>query len=122
KLAPTNRRGVSQLLKALRAGEIVGILPDQVPDEGSGELAPFFKQPALTMTLVHGLITRTDCEVVMVYCERIEGGFSMVVRECHEGIRAKDQAQALAALNHSVEDCVRAIPAQYQWEYKRFRT
>ncbi|HEY7884321.1 MAG TPA: lysophospholipid acyltransferase family protein [Cellvibrionaceae bacterium] len=122
KLAPTSRRGVTQLLKALRAGEMVGILPDQVPDEGSGQVAPFFNQPALTMTLVHGLIARTDCQVVMTFCERIAGGFKVVVRECDPGIRDENLDLALAALNRSVEDCVRLAPAQYQWEYKRFRT
>lgn len=41
-MAPTNRKGVSMLLKALQKGTIVGILPDQVPEKGSGaEPAPF---------------------------------------------------------------------------------
>jgi KDO2-lipid IV(A) lauroyltransferase len=63
-MAPTNRKGVMMLFKTLQAGNIVGILPDQVPEPESGsEIAPFFNQPALTMTLVHGLIQRTGCAV-----------------------------------------------------------
>ena len=122
KLAPTNRLGVRQLFKALRSGEMVGILPDQVPDEGSGaELVPFFGEPALTMTLIHSLMERTGCEVVMAFCQRINGGFRMVVRECDAGIYSAEPNPAVAALNRSVETVVRMAPAQYQWEYKRFR-
>lgn len=120
-LAPTNRQGVGQLLKALRCGEIVCILPDQVPDTGSGMVAPFFGEPALTMTLVHSLMKCTGCEVVMSYCERVRGGFKVVVTECDPEIYADDPAVAVAALNRSVEACARRVPSQYQWEYKRFR-
>src|SRR5512135_1973775 len=34
KLAPTDLGGVRQLLKALKKGEIIGVLPDQVPGNG----------------------------------------------------------------------------------------
>lgn len=121
-MAPTNRRGVAQLLKALKRGEIVGILPDQVPEPGSGaEVAPFFGQPALTMTLVHNLIQRTGCAVLSVYAERVPGGFKMVVLPADSDIFNEQAALSVAALNRSVEACVRRVPEQYQWEYKRLR-
>ncbi|WP_024461666.1 lysophospholipid acyltransferase family protein [Marinimicrobium sp. LS-A18] len=121
-MAPTNRRGVSQLLKALKRGEIVAILPDQVPERGNGaEVAPFFGQPALTMTLVHGLIQRTGCKVVSVFAQRVPKGFKMVVLPADERIYAEDANASVAGLNRSVEDCVLRAPTQYQWEYKRFR-
>lgn len=121
-MAPTNRRGVMMLLKALQAGTIVGILPDQVPDrEAAGGVAPFFGQPALTIGLIHGLIQRTGCAVVSVFAERIPGGFRMRVLEVDEAIYAADEAASLAGLNASVERCVAFSPEQYQWEYKRFR-
>lgn len=41
-LVPTNRRGVMGLVKALKAGGLTVILPDQVPDSGAGDFAPFF--------------------------------------------------------------------------------
>src|SRR5690606_26148218 len=51
-MVATDKQGVMMMLKALRAGEVVGILPDQVPPPESGDYAPFFTHPALTMTLV----------------------------------------------------------------------
>ncbi len=121
-MAPTNRKGVMMLLKALQGGTIVGILPDQVPgSDAGGEIAPFFGQPALTMTLVHGLIQRTGCAVCSCYAERVAGGFKLVVIEADEQIYSAEQLVSVTGLNASVAACVRRAPAQYQWEYKRFR-
>ncbi len=121
-MAPTNRKGVMMLFKALQGGTIVGILPDQVPaKDAGGEIAPFMGQPALTMTLVHGLIQRTGCAVCSCYAERVKGGFKIVVMEADPAIYSAEQPLSVAGLNASVEACVRRVPAQYQWEYKRFR-
>lgn len=122
RMVPTNRRGVGQLLASLKRGETVGILPDQVPNPGSGaRVAPFFGQPALTMTLVHSLIQRTDCAVLLVVAERIPRGFRMRIREPDPEIYSEAEPHSVAALNRSIEAAVRLAPAQYQWEYKRFR-
>lgn len=121
-MAPTNRKGVMMLFKALQNGTIVGILPDQVPGrDAGGEIAPFFGQPALTMTLVHGLIQRTGCAVCSCYAERVAGGFKLVVMAADEQIYSEAQLASVTGLNASVAACVRRAPAQYQWEYKRFR-
>ncbi len=121
-MAPTNRKGVMMLFKALQGGTIVGILPDQVPArDAGGEVAPFMGQPALTMTLVHGLIQRTGCAVCSCYAERVDGGFKMVVMDADPAIYSDDLQTSVAGLNASVAACVQRAPAQYQWEYKRFR-
>ena len=46
---PTTLAGVRQMIKALRRGEAVGLLPDQVPPEGQGQWAPFFGRDAYKM-------------------------------------------------------------------------
>jgi KDO2-lipid IV(A) lauroyltransferase len=121
-MAPTNRKGVMMLLKALQRGTIVGILPDQVPEkDAAGGIAPFFGQPALTIGLIHGLIQRTGCQVVSVFAQRVRGGFTMKVLDVDPALFSEDLQVSLAGLNASVEACVRCAPAQYQWEYKRFR-
>ena len=122
KLAPSNRQGVYKVLQALKEGNSVGILPDQVPERESGaEVAEFFGQKAWTMTLVHKLIQRTQCRVVMGYVQRVPNGFKVIFQPPEESIYSKDELQSLNGLNLSVENCVRAIPEQYQWEYKRFK-
>lgn len=121
-MAPTNRKGVMMLFKALQSGQIVGILPDQVPDADSGRVvAPFMGIPAWTMTLVHGLVQRTGCSVCSCYAERVNGGFKIVVMEADANIYNEDQLKSVVGLNASVAACVKRAPSQYQWEYKRFR-
>lgn len=121
KLAPANRQGVAQVLKALKAGEMVTILPDQVPNTGAGEWSQFFNQPALTMTLVHKLIQKTNCEVMMGVAWRTSKGFEVEFIEPDLKIKDDDPVISLLALNHSIEKCVVKHPEQYQWEYNRFK-
>ncbi len=118
----TGVSGVRALLKALKAGNIVLLLPDQVPQREFGEFAPFFGEPAFTMTLATNLLHRTGAKAVCAYCKRLtDGKYEIVFRPVDEAIYDPDDATALAALNKSVEKCVLECPEQYQWGYKRFK-
>ena len=57
--APATLAGVRQMIRALRRGEAVGLLPDQVPPDGMGVWVPFFGKPAYTMTLAARLVQQT---------------------------------------------------------------
>lgn len=121
-MAPTNRKGVCILLKTLQQGNIVGILPDQLPKEDAGsEFAPFFGQDVLTMTLVHSLISRTQSRVISLFAKRVPGGFKVIVLPADDAIYSEGVVQSVTGLNKSVENCVHLAPTQYQWEYNRFR-
>ena len=117
--------GVRQLFKWLREGGVAGILPDQQPKQGDGEFAPFFGQPALTMSLLGRLASRTGATVLMAWCERIgeraDGPrFALHIEPAPTEIADADPAVAATALNRAVEHVARRDPAQYQWTYKRF--
>lgn len=120
-VVPTTTRGIAKLMASLRKGHISGILPDQVPDQGRGEFASFFGQQAYTMSLLHGLIQRTECRVVVGIALRVNTGFELHFSPADEGIYSVDKQSSIAALNRSVEHCVNIDRSQYQWEYKRFR-
>jgi KDO2-lipid IV(A) lauroyltransferase len=68
--APATLAGVRQMIRALRRGEVVGLLPDQVPPEGLGVWAPFFGKPAYTMTLAARLVQQTGAALLLVWGER----------------------------------------------------
>ena len=61
--APTTLAGVKQLIKALKTGQAVGLLPDQVPPAGQGVWAPFFGRDVYTMTLLPKLAQQTGALV-----------------------------------------------------------
>ena len=121
KLAPTSSKGVAIQLRALKAGEMIVTLPDQVPADGGGIFSSFYGMPAYSMTLIHGYIQRTQCKVVMGVAKRVESGFELHFLAPDEGIYSEDQKQSVDALNRSVEKCVSLCMTQYQWEYKRFK-
>lgn len=120
-MVPTNVHGVRALLKSLKGGDIVMVLPDQEPDTSGGDFAPFFGRPALTMTLAHNLLKRTKARCVFGFGKRVESGFELVFLPAEKAIYSDEQKVSLAALNRGVEACIAEAPEQYQWEYKRFR-
>ncbi|MDN3552244.1 lysophospholipid acyltransferase family protein [Halomonas almeriensis] len=121
-LVPTNPRGVAALLKALKRSEAVGILPDQEPNWGSGVFAPFFGRQAYTATLLPKLVARTDARVVTGVARRLPGrGFAIHFLATDERVQDSDESRSAAGVNASVEAAIALDPAQYQWEYKRYR-
>lgn len=118
---PTDMGGVKAMLKRLRAGGAVGLLPDQVPPWGMGDWAGFFGKPAYTMTIAARLIQQTDPIVIIARCER-------------HGLRryrlflyplaldtATSQAALVQQINDAVETQIRACPQQYMWGYARYK-
>lgn len=118
-----DRRGLATLISLLRNGEVAGILPDQSPRGKGNAYAPFFGMEVRTMTLVSKLLQKSGATALMTYAERLKDGkgFRLVIRECEPGMADPDPVVATTALNRSIENCVREVPEQYQWEYKRMR-
>ncbi|TDR55858.1 KDO2-lipid IV(A) lauroyltransferase [Halomonas ventosae] len=122
RLVPTNPRGVAALLKALKRTEAVGILPDQVPSWGSGVFAPFYGRPAYTATLLPKLVARTEARVVTGVALRLPGkGFVLHFLAADARVYDPDEVTSATGVNASVEAAIALDPAQYQWEYKRYR-
>ena len=121
-MAPSNAQGIKKLLQALRHKQAICILPDQVPDRNTGRiLSKFFSKPAWTMSLIHSLIQRTDCDLCYCYALREEKGFRLYVAEANPDIFSDQLEVSTSAMNKDLEVIARQSPSQYQWEYKRFR-
>jgi KDO2-lipid IV(A) lauroyltransferase len=120
--APTTLAGVKQLLKALKSGEAVGLLPDQVPPQGQGVWAPFFGRPAYTMTLPSRLAQQANALLLLAWGERLASGrgYRIHLREW-SGPIAPDATAAATQLNARMESLIRECPAQYMWGYARYK-
>lgn len=123
--APATLAGVRQMIRALRQGEAVGLLPDQVPPEGMGVWAPFFGRPAYTMTLAARLAQQTGASIVLAWGERLRHGAGYVVHVTpfDEPLpeAGSDQAQSAAAINRAMERLILQSPGQYLWGYHRYK-
>jgi len=113
---PASASGVRGLLRALRKGEAIGVLPDQVPSDGDGTWAPFFGRPAYTMTLPQRLARLTGASVLMACGERLPNGAGWRVH--FEGLEGEASPEAV---NRAMESMIRRLPDQYFWGYNRYK-
>jgi Kdo2-lipid IVA lauroyltransferase/acyltransferase len=128
-VAPANLAGVRLMLRALKRGQTVGLLPDQVPPEGQGVWAPFFGRPAYTMTFAARLAQQTGAVMVLVWCERLPRGAGFVFHQrpfgtALPGLKEAGEAfdlQAASAVNQAMEGLIREAPGQYLWGYNRYK-
>jgi KDO2-lipid IV(A) lauroyltransferase len=119
--APTTL-AARQMMRALRRGEAVGLLPDQVPPEGLGTWAPFFGRAAYTMTLSTRLATQTGAAVLLAWAERLPWGRGYRLHfRSWPGEIARDAAGAAAQVNAQMERLIRECPQQYLWGYARYK-
>jgi Kdo2-lipid IVA lauroyltransferase/acyltransferase len=130
--APASLAGVRQMLRALRQGQTVGLLPDQVPPDGMGVWAPFLGQPAYTMTLAAKLSLQTGAPMLLMLGERLPNaqGWRIRVFDMPEplpaaasfgGDEAAHQVACAAVMNRAMEFLIRQCPEQYLWGYHRFK-
>ncbi|NVM76028.1 KDO2-lipid IV(A) lauroyltransferase [Duganella sp. SG902] len=121
-LAPANMSGVRMLAKFLKKGQPVGVLPDQVPQEGEGVWATFFGRDAYTMTLPAKLALLGDATIIITYAERLPGGRGYVVRFVpFDGTLDGDSAAQAQAINSAMERLIVRSPSQYYWSYNRYK-
>lgn len=120
KSVPADLGGVRALLRALRRGEAIGVLPDQVPGVGDGEWVEFFGRPAYTMTLIGRLVEQTGATALLCYSERLSWGrgYRFVVEPM---LPPRPPESYVRALNRSVEQAIRRCPEQYLWGYNRYK-
>lgn len=119
---PATLSGVRQMIRALRRGEMVGLLPDQVPPDGMGVWAPFFGKPAYTMTLAARLAQQTGAAVLLTWGERLPHGAGYVQRFFDfPGPLPDDPTAAAGAVNRAMEQLILQCPGQYLWGYNRYK-
>ncbi len=120
--APTTLAGVRQMIKALRQGKAIGLLPDQVPPEGMGTWAPFFGHEAYTMTLAVRLAQQTGAEIRLIWGERLPWGrgYRLHCRELQRPLATSAQ-EAVVQMNEEIERLIRECPTQYLWSYGRYK-
>ena len=121
-LTTADTRGVRALLKALRRGEAIGLLPDQVPAQGHGVFADFFGKPAYTTTLIGKLQRATRAPVIVLCSKRLPAaaGYELTFHPLPAALSAND-ATAAHTLNSFLEQIILLCPEQYLWSYNRYK-
>jgi Kdo2-lipid IVA lauroyltransferase/acyltransferase len=122
-VAPATLAGVRQMIRALRRGETVGLLPDQVPPDGMGVWASFFGRPAYTMTLAARLVQQTGAALLLARGERLPHGAGYAVHfMAFDEALPSDPTESAVVINRAMERLIMRCPQQYMWGYERYKT
>ena len=111
--------------RSLRAGRAVAFVADQGVMGLASTFVPFFGRPAKTPRGAAVFALRFDVPVVFVVALRKPNGRYRIVVERIEapqtGDRDRDVDAIVARFTQHLEKWVRAVPAQYFWQHRRWR-
>ncbi len=123
-MASADKSGVLKLQRALKKGQLIGILPDQNPGEEGTVMAPFFNRQVNTMTLLVRLAKKHQAKVVMLWANRLEKGkgFDLNFEPIELNLDSDNVLEQVTLMNKSIERLIERFPEQYMWTYKRFKS
>ncbi|MGE4611220.1 MAG: hypothetical protein AAED33_07490 [Paracoccaceae bacterium] len=115
---PSGRRGTADMVRHVRGGGMVAILPDQRFE--AGESLNFMGQPAKTSTAAASIALKYGVPLVPVYGTRRTDSLDVdIVFE--EPIRHSDANTMSQAVNDSLTKHVRKNPGQWYWLHNRWQ-
>jgi len=123
-MASADKSGILKMQRALKNGELVGILPDQDPGKDGGIMAPFFNKQVNTMTLLAKIAHKQDAQVLMFWAERLQKGrgYELNIEPVDLFLNGETLQDQVASMNHSIEALIKRLPEQYMWSYRRFKS
>ncbi len=118
-----NRRdGVKPVIKSLREGRYLYLLPDMDLGPEESIFVPFFGVPAATVPSLPRLARLGRARVVPTVTRMTPEGYEVQVHAAWPDYPRGDVAADTALMNRRLEDWIRAMPEQYYWVHKRFKT
>jgi KDO2-lipid IV(A) lauroyltransferase len=113
-----------QIIREVRKGTAFFNLPDMDFGRKDSEFVPFFGVPAATLLAPSRMARSLGMVVQPVLAELLPGGQGYRVHYLPpwEDFPTDDALADTARLNRWIEERIRALPAQYLWVHKRFKT
>jgi KDO2-lipid IV(A) lauroyltransferase len=118
-----DNRGIRDMVRCLRRGEIVWYSPDQtVSAEHGGIATHYFGQPALSTSGTARIVAMTGAAVIPFIPARHENGKRYTFTfKSPLTLDSSDAAATTQQVNDLLEAEVREQPEQYLWAHKRFK-
>ena len=118
--------GVRPALRALRAGEVVGVLVDQNTLPSQASFVPFFGKMAATTRVSAQLHVRSGAPVIMLFCVPEGERYRFVIEPLDTtgvSIQGTDKVEQLtAAMTTQIEHHIRLCPEAWLWIHDRWRS
>ncbi|GEM_PF-390219 len=113
-------------LTLLRAGGLLGLVPDQDIKRANGIFLPFFGKDAFTPTGPAALAVASGAPLVTGFTRRTGGGLAFEVYGIHRPRPGADRHEEIERLTRAwsldVERRIRAVPEDWVWFHDRWRT
>lgn len=117
------RRGLRDIVEALRRGRMVGVLLDQNASRAEGVFVPFFGHPASTSRSLAVISLRTGAPVLPMFIRRqADGRHLLEIGPALPAPAAGDVVGYTASFNRAIEEATRRAPEQWFWIHRRWKT
>jgi KDO2-lipid IV(A) lauroyltransferase len=120
----TRQDGIRATVKAMKAGRPFYYLPDLNTRRREAVFVPFFGVPAATTDGLSRLARIAGAAVLTCVTRMLPGGqgYLAEIGDAWENFPTGDVRADTARMNAWIETAVRAMPEQYYWVHRRFKT
>ena len=119
KMVETGIGGVKSILNSLENNQMTCMASDQVPADGLGTYSTFFGHECYSFALAPKLARKSKKQILMSYLSYEKNiGHVMNFVNPNEEIYNDN---GVDAMNAEMENEIKKSPAEYSWEYKKFR-
>ena len=118
----SRNEGVRDIVAALRAGDVMYLLPDMNFGPEESIFVPFYGVPAATVPSLARFARLGRAKVVPLITRMTETGYEVRVLDAWVGFPSKDVEADTALMNERLQGYIDQMPAQYYWVHKRFKT
>lgn len=117
-------QGLRPVLRGLDAGMIFYYLPDEDFGPRHSVFAPFFGIPTATLATLGRLAERTQADVVPCFTRLLSHGrgYEIILHPALTDFPTNDRVMDATRMNAAIEHGIRAMPEQYMWTFKLFKT
>jgi len=112
-----------EIVRALRAGQVIWYAPDQHHRGAHSAIVPFFGQPAATSLATSRLAALGRASVVPYLPKRLPDGrgYAVSLLPALEDFPSGDPVEDMLRINRILEQWIRQQPDQYLWVHRRFK-
>jgi KDO2-lipid IV(A) lauroyltransferase len=120
----TRQDGIRATVKAMKSGRPFYYLPDLNARRREAVFVPFFGVPAATTDGLSRLARVAGAAVLTCVTRVLPGGrgYLTEIGDAWENFPTADTQADTARMNTWIETAVRAMPEQYYWVHRRFKT
>ncbi len=114
--------GARAVVSALRAGQALYLLPDMNFGPEESVFVPFYGVSTATVPSLSRFARLARAQVVPVVTRLTDSGYEVQVLPAWRDFPSADVLADTALMNRRLQDWIDAMPAQYYWVHKRFKS